>query len=163
VSNSTGGFSASRKAGRRRRVVVTVSAARLRHAAGGSRALARGGAGVSRRIAASTATAAGSSIRSGSPCRARERRASSAPALRIAARPSASSLAGQASRHRCPVTLGDLCLCTCTVHVAAMRADAREAVHVHNSSLLLIVTFRGGESPVSAYGLDDDSGRGEFV
>jgi hypothetical protein len=35
---------------------------------------------VSRRIAASTATAAGSSIRSGSPCRTGERRASSLPA-----------------------------------------------------------------------------------
>ncbi len=41
-----------------------------------------------RSSAARTATAAGSSIRSGSPCRSRERRASCAPALRISARSS---------------------------------------------------------------------------
>ena len=46
----------------------------------------RGGGRASRKSAASTATAAGSSIRSGKPCSARERRASSAPACRIAAR-----------------------------------------------------------------------------
>ena len=46
----------------------------------------RGGGGASRKSAASTATAAGSSMRSGKPCPARERRASSAPACRIAAR-----------------------------------------------------------------------------
>jgi hypothetical protein len=53
-----------------------------------------GGACVSRRIAASTATAAGSSIRSGSPYRTRERRPSSAPAFRIAARSSPFIAAG---------------------------------------------------------------------
>ena len=52
------------------------------------------GAGMSRRIAASIATAAGSSIRSGSPCRVRERRAFSAPACRMAARSSALILVG---------------------------------------------------------------------
>jgi hypothetical protein len=41
-----------------------------------------------RSSAARTAIAAGSSTRSGSPCRSRERRASSAPAFRIAARSS---------------------------------------------------------------------------
>jgi hypothetical protein len=41
-----------------------------------------------RSSAARTAIAAGSSIRSGSPCRSRERRASSAPALRISVRSS---------------------------------------------------------------------------
>ena len=46
----------------------------------------RGGGRASRNSAASTATAAGSSMRSGKPCPARERRASSAPACRIAAR-----------------------------------------------------------------------------
>jgi hypothetical protein len=46
----------------------------------------RGGGRASRNSAASTATAAGSSMRSGKPCLARERRASSAPACRIAAR-----------------------------------------------------------------------------
>ena len=46
----------------------------------------RGGGRASRKSAASTATAAGSSMRSGKPCPARERRASSAPACRIAAR-----------------------------------------------------------------------------
>jgi hypothetical protein len=45
-----------------------------------------GGGRASRKSAASTATAAGSSIRSGKPCPARERRASSAPACRTAAR-----------------------------------------------------------------------------
>jgi hypothetical protein len=48
--------------------------------------LLRGGGRASRKSAASTATAAGSSMRSGKPCPARERRASSAPACRIAAR-----------------------------------------------------------------------------
>jgi hypothetical protein len=43
---------------------------------------------AARSSAARTAIAAGSSTRSGSPCRSRERRASSAPVLRIAARSS---------------------------------------------------------------------------
>lgn len=55
------------------------------------------GAGMSRRIAVSTATAAGSSIRAGSPCRMRDRRASSAPAWRMAARSSALITAGRCS------------------------------------------------------------------
>jgi len=46
----------------------------------------RGGARAARKSAASTATAAGSSTRAGIPCPARERRASSAPARRNAAR-----------------------------------------------------------------------------
>jgi hypothetical protein len=61
--------------------------ARVRHGGGGD-------ADVSRKIAASTATAAGSSIRSGNPCRTRERRASSAPTCRTAARSSALITAG---------------------------------------------------------------------
>ena len=77
---------------------MTVSAAFLAYAAGSLSSLmlslGGGGAGMSRRIAASIATAAGSSIRSGSPCRVRERRASSAPACRMAARSSALILAG---------------------------------------------------------------------
>ena len=72
---------------------MIVSAASLGYAAGFLSPLllspGDGSAGVSRRIAASTATAAGSSIRSGSPCRVRERRASSAPAWRMAARSAA--------------------------------------------------------------------------
>ena len=59
-----------------------------------SRCAAAGG--QSRRSAASTATAAGSSIRSGKPCSARERRASSAPACRMASR--SSSLRGCCAR-----------------------------------------------------------------
>ena len=82
----------------RRRVLVTVSAAHLAYAAGFLSwlllSLGGGGAGVSRRIAARIATAAGSSIRSGSPCCVRERRASSAPACRMAARSSALIPAG---------------------------------------------------------------------
>jgi hypothetical protein len=78
---------------------MSVSAARVAGYAAGFpswRVLSLGGegAGTSRRIAASIATAAGSSIRSGSPCLARERRASSAPACRMAARSSALIVAG---------------------------------------------------------------------
>ena len=83
---------------RRRRVPVTISAARLAYAAGSLSllmlSLGCGGVGVSRRIVARTATAAGSSIRSGSPCSVRDCRASSAPACRMAARSSALIVAG---------------------------------------------------------------------
>ena len=61
------------------------------HAAGFVSSLLLSGLRVLRAVrssAARTAIAAGSSTRSGSPCRSRERRASSAPALRIAARSS---------------------------------------------------------------------------
>jgi hypothetical protein len=51
-----------------------------------------------RSSAASTVIAAGSSIRSGSPCAVRERRASSAPALRIAAVPVRSAAGGASCR-----------------------------------------------------------------
>jgi hypothetical protein len=71
---------------------VSVSAARSAYAAGflSSLVLSLGGrgAGMSRNIAASLATAAGSSIRSGNPCSIRERCASSAQASRMAYRPS---------------------------------------------------------------------------
>ena len=88
---------------------MIVSAASLGYAAGFLSWLVlwvgAGGAGVSRRIAASTATAAGSSMRSGSPCRARERRASSAPAWRMAAR-SPALIATVAGRSRSSVLGG---------------------------------------------------------
>jgi hypothetical protein len=81
---------------RRRRIMVIVSAP-LAYAAGflSSLVLSLGfrGAGMSHMSAASLATAAGSSILSGSPCSVRERRASSAPAFRIASR-SSSAMAG---------------------------------------------------------------------
>jgi hypothetical protein len=71
---------------------VTISAAFVANAAGFLSSLllslGRRGAGMSRRIAASLATAAGSSIRSGNPCSTRERRASSAPTCRMASRSS---------------------------------------------------------------------------
>ena len=78
----------------------------------------RGGGRASRKSAASTATAAGSSMRSGKPCSARERRASSAPACRIAARSwSLSRCRGchRACSSRRPPAAG----------VRASRADAR--------------------------------------
>jgi hypothetical protein len=55
--------------------------------------------------AARTAIAAGSSIRSGSPCRSRERRAPCAPALRIAIRSSVLSGArgGRRTSRRLPL------------------------------------------------------------
>jgi hypothetical protein len=76
----------------------------------------RSGARASRKSAASTATAAGSSMRSGKPCPARERRASSAPACRIAARswslrcgralPPCVPVPSRPSRRRCPRVTG---------------------------------------------------------
>ena len=66
------------------------------------------GFGVLRAVrsrSARTAITAASSIRSGSPCRTRERRASSAPALRIAARSSALSGARDERRAFLPVAL----------------------------------------------------------
>ncbi len=88
---------------------MIVSAASLGYAAGFLSPLVlsvgAGGAGVWHMIAASTATAAGSSMRSGSPCRARERRAWSAPAWRMAAR-SAALIARVAGRSRSSVPGG---------------------------------------------------------
>jgi hypothetical protein len=114
------------------------------------------GAGVSRRIAASLATAAGSSIRSGNPCLTRDRLASSAPALRTASR-SWSVMAGCGAGARRSVfvpsfvplpafarlrvdtrsmtTVGDevegSLSASARADGAAIRADAREAVHLH--------------------------------
>ncbi len=88
------------------------------------------GAGMSRRIAASIATDAGSSIRSGSPCRVRERRASSAPACRMAARSSALIVAGgRWSSVVCPHPLPWSRSVVVHVHVhgacGSLRAQAR--------------------------------------
>ena len=79
----------------------------------------RGGGRASRKSAASTATAAGSSIRSGKPCSARERRASSAPACRIAAR--SWSLRGCRALPPCVLVPS----VRPAVGVRALRADAR--------------------------------------
>ena len=79
----------------------------------------RGGGRAARKSAASTATAAGSSMRSGKPCSARERRASSAPACRIAAR--SWSLMGCRAVPRC-VAVPSV---RPAVRVRALRADAR--------------------------------------
>ena len=90
------------------------------------------------------ATVAGSSIRSGSPCRARERRASSAPALRMAARSSAlrATVAARLSsgrvvwHHRLRVVTvrdrpsrPDFRVCSPT-RAGARRADGRTSVTV---------------------------------
>ena len=86
--NLTGAFSSATDSGGGGH--WTVSAAFPAYAVGSlsSLVLSLGGrgAGMSRRIAASIATAAGSSIRSGNPCSIRERLASCAPASRMASR-----------------------------------------------------------------------------
>jgi hypothetical protein len=92
------------------------------------------GAGMSRRIAASIATAAGSSIRSGSPCSVRELRASSASACRMAARSSALIVAGGlwssvAWPHPLPTITVRGCPRPCPrLACVPTRAGAREAV-----------------------------------
>lgn len=116
---------------------MTVSAVFLAYAAGSLSWLMLSfggrGAGMSRRIAASIATAAGSSMRSGRPCSVRERRASSAPACRMAARSSALILAGgRCSSVVWPHLLPRSRFVVVHVHVhgacASTRVGAREAV-----------------------------------
>jgi hypothetical protein len=78
-----------------------------------------GGGRASRKSAASAATAAGSSMRSGKPCPARERRASSAPACLIAAR----SWSLRGCRARSPGVLGPSA--RPAAGLRASQADAR--------------------------------------
>ena len=122
-SNSTGACSNLCGNDERRRPIAGRSSPPFRaHAAG---VLVRrvlslcGGRRASRKSAASTATVAGSSIRSGKPCSARERRASSAPACRIAAR--SWSLMGCRALPWCVLVPS----VRPAVRARALRADAR--------------------------------------
>jgi hypothetical protein len=45
-------------------------------------------------------------------------------------------------------------MCMCTESVGALRADARDAVHVHKLRKLLIVTARADGPPLPSRGLD---------
>ena len=87
-----GRLATGRNAEERRRIVPPpLFAVRGAYAAGWLSSLVLSWVRVLRAVrssAARTAIAAGSSMRSGRPCRSRERRASSAPALRISARSS---------------------------------------------------------------------------
>jgi hypothetical protein len=46
-------------------------------------------------------------------------------------------------------TQRDSCMCTCTASGCALRADAREPVHMHNRwRLLNVITAEGGRATV---------------
>jgi len=79
------------------------------------------GAGMPCKIAASTATAAGSSIRSGNPCSTRERRASSAPAFLMASRSSSLRVGCRAGMSRSALVPSSVPLSA----YARLRADTR--------------------------------------
>ena len=127
-------------------------------------------AGGSRSIAASRAAAAGSSMRSGSPWSARERRASAAPAARISSRScSLSGLArGSAAAggvvwpHLPSGDSGWLSTSASTDAGVARRARAR-ARRGRTDRSRTVAVRRGGRAPGALAGLDRAAGVGQLA